>query len=90
MCTKLEKHKEKCVMDDLKNIFQAIVNTCKKKPKHFMSVQNITNALKYLCQRLREDLIIRPPETQEANCCSTQMTEKPHYTSETQENKNNV
>lgn len=26
-----------------------------------MSVQNITNALKYLCQRLREDLIIRPP-----------------------------
>lgn len=30
-----------------------------------MSVQNITNALKYLCQRLREDLIIRPPETQE-------------------------
>lgn len=30
MCTKLEKHKEKCVMDDLKNIFQAIVNTCKK------------------------------------------------------------
>lgn len=90
MCTKLEKHKEKCVMDDLKNIFQAIVNTCKKTPKHFMSVQNITNALKYLCQRLREDLIIRPPETQEANCCSTQMTEKPHYTSETQENKNNV
>lgn len=33
MCTKLEKHKEKCVMDDLKNIFQAIVNTCKKKPQ---------------------------------------------------------
>lgn len=62
----------------------------KKTPKHFMSVQNITNALKYLCQRLREDLIIRPPETQEANCCSTQMTEKPHYTSEKQENKNNV
>lgn len=48
-------------MDDLKNIFQAIVNTCKKTPKHSMSVQNITNALKYLCQRLREDLIIRPP-----------------------------
>lgn len=70
-----ETQTEKCVMDDL------IVKTCKKKkPKHFMSVQNITNALKYFCQRLREDLIIRPPETQEANCYSTQMTEKPHYT----------
>lgn len=71
---------EKCIMDDLKNIFQATVKTCKKKTKHFMSVQNITNALKYFCQRLREALIIRPPETQEANCYSTQMTEKPHYT----------